>query len=74
MSFASSYYRSLDYSWKLKPGPQESDHYGLELARAVGFPSSVLDHAATVARGNCALVILQHLHAACIQSLDRIIK
>ena len=31
----------LDYTWKLKPGQQQSMHYGLILAHSVGIPQQV---------------------------------
>ena len=31
----------LDYTWKLLPGQQQSVHYGLILANAVGIPPQV---------------------------------
>lgn len=41
----------LDFSWRLRPGPAGVTHYGLLLARAVGFPPDVLATAAEVVAG-----------------------
>lgn len=42
----------LDFSWRLRPGASEdAGHYGLLLARAVGFPEEVLQAAEQVVQG-----------------------
>jgi DNA mismatch repair protein MSH4 len=42
----------LDFSWRLRPGASEdAGHYGLLLARAVGFPEEVLQAAEEVVQG-----------------------
>ena len=39
------------------PGPPVHDHYGLDLAEAVGFPSSVLENAKCIVEG---IVLVQN--------------
>lgn len=41
----------LDFSWRLRPGTSEAGHYGLALARAVGFPPDVMQAAEEVVAG-----------------------
>ena len=43
------------------PGPPVNDHYGLDLAEAVGFPSSVLENAKCIVEG---IVLLQSFRLA----------
>lgn len=38
----------LDFSWRLRSGGGGAGHYGLQLARALGFPEEVMDAAAGV--------------------------
>lgn len=48
----------LEFSWRLQAGANAVGHYGLMLARAVGFPSGVLDTAEEiVAGGRVALCV-----------------
>lgn len=42
---ASAQSERLDYTWKLVPGQQQSVHYGLILANAVGIPQQVSEAA-----------------------------
>lgn len=41
----------LDFSWRLKAGASEAGHYGLALARSVGFPDDVMEAADEVVAG-----------------------
>ena len=41
----------LDLSWRLRAGTSEAGHYGLELARTVGFPPDVVQAAEEVVAG-----------------------
>lgn len=41
----------LDFSWRLRPGTREAGHYGLPLARSVGFPADVMQAAEEVVAG-----------------------
>ena len=54
---------SLDFSWRLKAGLCESRHYGLLLARAVGFPAGVLEEAERVVAGEALARGLRYARA-----------
>ena len=41
----------LDFSWRLRTGTSEAGHYGLALARTVGFPPDVMQAAEEVVAG-----------------------
>jgi hypothetical protein len=41
----------LDFRWRLRPGCNDAGHYGLLLAKSVGFPEDVLSQAGRVVAG-----------------------